>query len=188
MNYLSDKGVIKGTSYVVVGFPKCGTQSLVEYLHKNGIDCLSREAWITVGQQGIEYYKKHCSQYKPIIITRNPVERAWSDYWYSIQQNKDQGLTETNRKALLERVSKDSFYDKNLVFWEKLNPIMLRFESLLQQAGFPQENQTQYKEKLDVPTINIIKEHIQKERENYLSKRKDKGNDGTDSINKEKDT
>lgn len=173
MNYLTNKGIIKGTSYVIVGFPKCGTQSLVEYLHKYKVNILSREAWILLGQQGVEYYKKHCSEYTPIIVTRSPVERAWSDYWYTIQLNKDEGLTETKRKALLEKVSRDSFYDKNIHFWKKLKPVMLRFESLMQQVDFPQENQTEYKEKLDVPTINIIKSYLGDERQTFKGGDKD---------------
>lgn len=169
MNYLDNKGIQQGTSYVIVGFPKCGTQSLVEYLHKHNVNSLSREAWIQLGQQGVEYYKKHCSDYTPIIVTRNPVERAWSDYWYTIQLNKDIGLTETKRKELLEKVSRASFYDKNIPFWEKLKPIMLRFESLLEQKDFPQENKTEFKEKLDVPTINIIKGYLKEERETFIA-------------------
>ena len=177
MNYLTDKGIIKGTSYVIVGFPKCGTQSLVEFLHKNRIDCLSREAWIVIGQQGVEYYNNHCSAYTPIIITRNPVERAWSDYWYTIQLNKDEGLTETKRKELLEKVSRDSFYDKNIHFWKKLKPVILRFESLLQQVGFPQETQIEYKEKFDVPTINSIKEYLKDERQTFIVKDKEESHE-----------
>lgn len=175
MNYLNSKGIEKGTSYVIVGFPQCGAQSLAEYLHKNGINCLSNEAWILLGEQGIEYYQKHCSEYNPIIVTRNPVERAWSDYWYTIQLNKDQGLTETLRKALLKKVSGDSFYDRYMGLWiKKFEPVLLRFESLLQQEDFPQENQTEYKEKLDVTTINIIRGYINEERENFLSKENDR--------------
>ena len=188
MSYLVNRGLLKGNSYVIVGFPKCGTQSLMKYLHKNGIDCLSREAWIFMGQQGIEYYKKHCSNYAPIIVTRNPVERAWSDYWHTIQLNKDIGLTETTRKKLLEKVSRSSFYDKNIHLWNKLSPIMLRFESLLEQKDFPQENKTEFKEKLDVPTINIIKGYLKEERENFLSKKADEEDNGTNPSNKEKDT
>lgn len=188
MNYLDNKGIHQGTSYVIVGFPKCGTQSLIEYLHKHNVNCLSREAWIQLGQQGVDYYKKHCGDYIPIIVTRNPVERAWSDYWYSIQLNKDMGLTVSARKELLEKVSRASFYDKNIPFWDKLKPVMLRFESLLEQKDFPQENKTEFKEKLDVPTINIIKGYLKEERENFLSENKDKENDGTSPSNKEKDT
>lgn len=171
MNYLHKKGILTGTSYVVVGFPKCGTQSLVEYLHKNGFDCLSREAWIVLGQQGVEYYKKHCAEYIPIIVTRNPVDRAWSDYWYTIQLNKDEGLTETKRKELLEKVSRQSFYDKNIHFWDEFKPVNLRFESLVEQEDFPQENKTIYKEKLDVPTINIIRGYLKEERETFIASR-----------------
>ena len=84
-------------------------------------------------------------------------------------------MTETLRKALLKKVSGDSFYDRYMGLWiKKFEPVLLRFESLLQQEDFPQENQTEYKEKLDVTTINIIRGYINEERENFLSKENDR--------------
>jgi hypothetical protein len=68
--------------YIIIGSPKCGTRTLLKFLRKRGYDIVARETWcLKVERAEIFPYDTHI----PILITRNPIERAWSDmqYFYS---------------------------------------------------------------------------------------------------------
>ena len=67
----------KNIRYEIVGSPKCGTTSLGKYLRGKGYDVLESELTF------FDIEKAHNHNYwdrTPIIVTRNPIERAYSDY------------------------------------------------------------------------------------------------------------
>ena len=63
--------------YDIIGVPKCGTTSLGKYLRDKGYDIIETETNWTQINTAENYNMFHRT---PIIIVRNPIERAWSDY------------------------------------------------------------------------------------------------------------
>ena len=67
----------KTKRYSIVGSPRCGSSSLAKYLTDRGYDINEMEVGFTNIEfaENFDYYDR-----TPIIVTRNPVERAYSDY------------------------------------------------------------------------------------------------------------
>jgi len=83
-------------SYIVIGGRKCGSTSMEEYLKSFGHDVIRVEQLFTK-TNGPDIYLKQFSNRIPVVIIRNGVDRAWSDYWYSVN---DKGLHSTYEEYL----------------------------------------------------------------------------------------
>ncbi len=120
---------------VIMGFPKCGTTSLLEYLKKKydmpiarskGFvesdfkDHISRREWCYLPfEEQLDRFKKQFGDpedFKIVFITRDPVERIWSGWeaWnhyyggYSFEE-------------YLNLKTED--YNQGLAYWGEVNPI-----------------------------------------------------------------
>ena len=141
----------KKSKYLVIGTPKCGQTSLVEYLIKRfGGEFVADRAEIIWRDDGIELFVKNGYEenYRPIIIIRDPIERIWSD-WNHLGQgygfktfldylrndsNKDLGgLGEYNP-------IKRSNYEKYIKRWQKYDPIVLDMEDMIRNPNFGHRN------------------------------------------------
>lgn len=132
--------------YCIIGGRKCGTTSLQKYLKSKGVEVERREQLFTK-YDGFNIYSQEFSEYQPILILREPVDRCFSDWKYAvkthrtklkyrdycIESNYNPGLGELNPLS-------QSNYKKWLEPWK--NIIGFRFEDLIKIPEFPKENQT----------------------------------------------
>lgn len=183
MNQLKEKGILKLRlltsnlrilpSFIIAGFPRCGTTSLYNYLvsHPSIVPALKKEIrfFNQYYSYGLNWYKlffptffskyKIGSNYrddfitgdgsstyvhhplssvrikkvipnvKIIILLRNPVERAFSQYYHVLKQNIESITFEKAIEIELERIkgewdkmSKDSiYYSKNYHYFSYLS-------------------------------------------------------------------
>jgi hypothetical protein len=127
----------KSKKYSIVGVPKCGTSSLGEYMRRMGYDVTEDELY---------FADKTCypnSDRKPLIILRDPVERAWSDF------NFFHGDHET-----LEEACEWSRYEKYLKNWP--DAVIFQLEELQKLEEFPHHNHNIHKPELDNDTRKKI--------------------------------
>jgi hypothetical protein len=130
----------KNRRYEIVGVPKCGTTSLAEYMRKKGFDVEESEL------QFFDIHKAHTHDYyfrTPIIVVRNPIERAWSDYNFFERDS-------------IEKACDFSFYQYGLQMWDSL---IYSLEYLMTIPDFPKLNYNKNKSIL----TNDIKKNIIKE-------------------------
>lgn len=116
--------------YSIIGSPKCGTSSLGEYMRRLGYDVLEEELHF------MDFVKARTLDRIPIIILRDPVERAWSDFCHF----KDLNPT-------LEQACRWSRYEEGIKLWK--NPIIFHLEELVKIPEFPHHNENIFKPKLD---------------------------------------
>lgn len=130
----------KRIRYEIVGIPKCGTTSLGLYLKQRGYEVEESEL------QFFDIHKALTHDYyfrTPIIVTRNPIERAWSDYNYFQRES-------------IKKACDFSFYKYGLQMWDGL---IYSLEYLKTVKDFPIINDNQNKPEM-TPEIKmqIIKE------------------------------
>jgi len=140
----------------IIGFPKCGSSSLRHYLRlrypKMEIasfpsSSLYHPDWETLT-------KNRCSDptVLSVIITRNPIERIWSAYWWS-QKWKTTDMIHPTFEEFLHWEPPDRDwryvssglvdpidccdYEKYMKKAYKYNPIILRFEDMIKNPNFP---------------------------------------------------
>ena len=131
----------KSKQYSIVGSPKCGTSILGEYMRRNGYDVVEEE----LNFMDKEYAEK--LDRIPIIITRDPVERAWSDMSFF-------------KRDTLEKACEWSRYDEGIKLYN--NPIVFKLEELLKLKGFPHHNENITKTSLDMSTRKLIEMELSK--------------------------
>jgi len=127
----------KSKKYSIVGSPKCGTSSLGEYMRRLGYDVTEDELYFS----DKEHYPY--TDRIPIIILRDPVERAWSDFNFF-----------SNWHDTLEKACEWSKYEKHTKAWN--NPIIFHLEELQTIKDFPHHNENTTKSSLDDNTRNLI--------------------------------
>ena len=136
----------KSKKYIIVGFPKCGQNSLQIYLQKLGYDVERRDIiWRSNAAEKIQ--QSHPDRI-PIIVTRDPVEMIWSSYWYwaykdimSIPQYL-RYRTDVESTLGFENPAEHADYEKHIHKFVEYEPIVLKFEDLVKLDGFPHENKT----------------------------------------------
>lgn len=138
----------------IVGAPKCGTNSLQKYLKTLFPDKeVIRTETLFKGKHGVDDFKKNHSNKVPIIITRNDVDRIWSQYHYFDLKNR----------MTLKEYLEYNIRDKDDIFkgwgkgnpikqaqwkywidiWKELNPIIVTLEECMKLEGFPHDNKTE---------------------------------------------
>jgi len=134
--------------YVIIGGRKCGTTSLEVFLNMQGFNVVRREQLFTKND-GYELYNQEFSEYQPILILREPVDRAFSDWKYSVQEKRTElnfreyCLTENYSPSLGElNPIKQSKYKKWFMNWNIELEIM-SLEHMQKQKGFPRINTTE---------------------------------------------
>lgn len=137
--------------FVIVGFPKCGQNSLIEYLRKkHGLPVVGRDGRPLVTKNEFIWHndafekmkKLDYDGYKCVIIKRDPVERIWSSYYYFgyyAKMSFEQYLNLEGYSSLLgeENPIKQSDYNywiKKLSFFD---PMIFDLEEISKDPDFP---------------------------------------------------
>ncbi len=135
--------------YVVVGFPKCGQISLVNYLISKGFDVTRfDQIWRL---DALEKTEGQHPDRQPIIVTRDKVEMIWSSYWYwpyNTYMSFPQYLKHevpTQSSLGTENPIDHADYERHIDKFAELNPIIFKFEDLVKIPEFPHDNKTIYK-------------------------------------------
>jgi hypothetical protein len=154
----------KDKQYIIVGVSKCGTTSTAKFLSSQGYHIEKRDGWFWQHAYVNDFGKSRETKDKiPIVILRDPVERAWSHYHYMFQNKPVEDTDEKIKNKRLEEVSRLSYYDKWLKQWIDKGAIVMTYEGLLEMEGFPHENKTKVKPILDDKTRLIIEKYIEEE-------------------------
>lgn len=154
----------KSKVYTIVGVSKCGTTSTQKYLQSLGFSVNKSDGWFDK-PKFIENWGKNWSTENrvPLVILRDPVERAWSHYHYMFQ-NKPVAETDDDIKAeRLELVSRLSCYTQWLGEWIDKGAVVLWYEDLVELPNFPHENKTRMKPELDDTSRALIDNFIMDE-------------------------
>ena len=150
--------------YTIVGGSKCGTTSTAKYLQSLGYSIEKADGWFDKPKFIESWANKNNQQHiVPLIILRDPIERAWSHFHYMFQ-NKPYDETDDKIKAeRLEKVSRLSCYTRWLGEWLDLGAVVLWYEDLIELPNFPHENKTKVKPELDEDTSAMINNFIMDE-------------------------
>lgn len=150
--------------YVVVGFPKCGQESLVKYLQNQGHEAKRFDViWL---DNAVDLYKKAFSDWTPAIITRDPAERIWSGYHYW-SYHKFMVFSEylkinTYRPVIgHENPIIQSDYSRWIKPFLPFKPEFFIFEEMVKKPDFPHQNKTANKPGLSKPWRNKINEILE---------------------------
>ena len=133
--------------YVIIGGRKCGTTSLEIFLKMQGFDVERREQLFTK-TDGYDLYSHEFPDREPILILRNPVDRAYSDWKYAVQEKR----TELNYRDYCELDNyhpslgelnplKQSNYKQWFKNWNIVMDIF-QLEDMQKVKGFPKINST----------------------------------------------
>jgi hypothetical protein len=160
----------KSKKYVVVGFPKCGQVSLVNYLIGKGFDVTRQDCiWRSNARQLIEEQQPDRI---PIIVTRDPVDMIWSSYWYwpyNTYMSFPKYLKhEVPMESSLgtENPIDHADYERHIEKFADMNPIILKFEDLVKFPDYPHDNKTVYKPQITQAQRDKITEALD-HKENY---------------------
>jgi len=154
----------KSKKYVVVGFPKCGQISLVNYLIKKGYDVTRMDCiWRSNAKELIE--GQHGGR-QPIIVTRDPIAMIWSSYWYwpyntymsFPQYLKHEVPTETSLGT--ENPIDHADYERHIAKFADMNPLMFKFEDLITLPDYPHDNKTIYKPQITLKQTKWIEDAL----------------------------
>ena len=66
----------------VIGFSKCGTTALTNYLFSKGLKVSQSEFLIYKKDEGIKIFNDITPDFTPVVIIRNPADKLWSEYHY----------------------------------------------------------------------------------------------------------
>lgn len=66
----------------VIGFSKCGTTALTNYLFSKGLKVSHSEFLIYKKEEGIKIFNEITPDFTPVVIIRNPADKLWSEYHY----------------------------------------------------------------------------------------------------------
>jgi len=153
----------------IIGFPKCGSTSLRTYLQKRypRVEVTSFPGSSLYHPDWKITCSGKCSQPDTlsIIITRDPIERLWSAYWWSQKWNVHEEEQPTLQEFLHWKpvpVENTKFpsgswrylssglvdpidccdYEKYMKKAYRYNPIIIRFEDMIKNPNFPNEAKT----------------------------------------------
>ena len=134
--------------YVIIGGRKCGTTSLEVFLNMQGYDVVRREQLFTK-TDGYDQYSHEFSDRQPILILRNPIERAYSDWKYALQEKrttlsyKEYCETPNYHPSLGElNPLEQSNYKKWFKNWD-MEIDLMSLEDMKKVKGFPELNTTE---------------------------------------------
>jgi len=139
---------VVGLKYVIIGGRKCGTTSLEVFLNMQGFNVVRREQLFTK-TDGFKLYCQEFSDYRPILILRDPTERAYSDWKYAVQEKRtklnyrDYCLDKNNYNPGLGELNPiiQSQYTKWFKNWN-LKIEVMTLEDMKKVQGFPKLNNT----------------------------------------------
>lgn len=134
----------KTKKYMIIGVRKSGTQSMYQKMITDGFDVEIFEGRFTIP----EFASTHDYSRIPIVVIRDYVERAWSDYQYF--KDYDPPINPNGLDDALE----PSRYKKYLKLWK--TPLIFTLGYLKTLDGFPRINTNINKSDLDKTKIDYI--------------------------------
>lgn len=159
--------------YVIIGFIKCGQVSLKKMLEAQGHEVERYE--VATHHLGPRMIKKTYPEYEPVIITRDPIKRIWSQYQY-LKETKfhDKSFEDyldiwnTHHFWFHENPIFQSHYEEHLPRWP--NAIIYKFEDLIKDPNFPHENPTKTKTAFPDEYRKLAEEKLEEYRNVYRGK------------------
>lgn len=162
----------------IIGFPKCATTSLANYLENIFPDTeIKKMETMVYDTYGVEQFKDSYSDFKPVIITRDPADRLWSGYYF-YEFNKKMPFEDFVKRrsgdmfhAGLGEPIKQSIYTDYTKTWRDLEPIHVTLEDLAKIDDFPHMLETTNKDMFPMPafyrslvekSIEIFKDKIER--------------------------
>ena len=146
------------TKFVILGFPKCGQISLMNYLTaRYPLWNIRRDEliWRRSGVKDFEgsYWNDVKGHFRPVIILRDPVKACWSLYWYMFHGDSDNErkymkyedfLTTPKLEGAMGEKNPLSCYNFNkwLKRFYKYDPIIVDMEEMIKNTNFPHDNTT----------------------------------------------
>jgi len=137
---------------LIIGAHKCGTTSLQKYYEDRGCDVV-RNTQLFTRWDGPEIYKRKYPDFIPVVILRDPVERAWSDYHHRLRRDmvpvdftyemycRHSSIYYNNYLKQGElNIIQISKYKQWLDIWHDINPLVLRLEEMKHNEGFGTAN------------------------------------------------
>ena len=156
---------------VIIGFPKCGTTSLHQYLIKKyGDNNVKRDECILYSNAVQQFKQRWGNMATTVIAFRSLPERCWS--WYN-HISPDM----TYYKYLHTHARKENKFGelnpirqcnikKWVTPWLELKPLFFSFEAMVKDPAFPHLNKNNLKTKITTTqrdlTIKLIREEILK--------------------------
>ena len=143
---------MNGQKMLIIGAHKCGTTSLQRYYEARGCDVV-RNTQLFTRWDGPEVYKRKYSDRIPVVILRDPIERAWSDYHHRLR--RDLIHSDVDYKTYCNRSSQPfqnymiqgelniieiSKYKQWLKNWHEVDPLVLQLEEMIGEVDFPLDN------------------------------------------------
>ena len=141
------EGITK--NLIIVGTPKCATNSLEQYLRDRFDQEVRRIEVIWRGQEGVDdtVYRFPPDKWQYIITIRNNVDRIWSNYHYfqmtkmSLEDYLKYDHSEFSTVGIGNPI-KQGQYEHWISFWREYDPIILSVEQMSELPGFPHLNKT----------------------------------------------
>ena len=154
---------------VIIGFPKCGTISLHQYLiDKYGDNNVKRDECV-FQPNAVQYFKQRWGNMAtPIIAFRDLPERCWSWYHHIAPDM-------TYYKFLHSHARKENKFGelnpirqcnikKWVTPWLELKPLFFSFEAMVKDPAFPHLNESKEKLKMTTThrdlTIRLLREDL----------------------------
>lgn len=139
--------------YAIIGFPKCGTVSLEEYLKRDKknevIRVVPEIAWLPNAHRT---YKAYYSEYTPVLITRDPFDRLWSAYrfytffhgvtWEEFLNGNDPRYHFIGCSKIKGKWD----YTPHINRFAEWNPLVFSLEEMQKRPDFPHNNKTDREE------------------------------------------
>ncbi len=158
---------------IIIGFPKSGQVSLIEYLRKKYPRETIKKDEIIWNEKGLEIFEEkygHNPNNRPVILKRDPIERIWSSYWYFEMGNEKPFREQYTYEEFLycNRIDghlgdmnpiRGSNYDRWIKKWEPLYPIVYDLDELKKDKDFPHLHKTEDRRNITIP--EMTKEQIQ---------------------------
>jgi len=145
---LDDKLPLRNGGYVIVGFARCGQNSLEHWLQKRQRNCVKYEC-MEWEKLGLDECKKRHKGKIPIIITRDKADRAWSMYYYAsmyVKMSWLQFLKVPNWEYThVMNPVEFGHYENFINRWRWEDPVILRFEEIIKDHSLPKINETKGK-------------------------------------------
>lgn len=156
--------------FVIIGFPKCGTSSLIYYLENMFPKYeIKKIETMIYDPHGVAEFMDSYSDFTPVIITRDPADRLWSGYYY-YQLNKTMQFEDFVKRrtdgmfhAGLGEPIKQSVYEDYTKSWHDLEPIRLTLEDMSKIDDFPHLLITDNTDKFPMPAFyrSLVEKSIQ---------------------------
>lgn len=158
-----DECIVNEGDYIIIGFPKCGTSSLYQYLTNKHPDKKIHRRELIWRDDGVEEFERRYNGCTPVIITRDPVYRILSAYNY-YEWLKGTDLIEwINNKKPINQIGTNSpieasKYENFIKRFTHLNPIIYKLEDMIDDSDFKKTNNNEYQVSNDI--IRMIRERL----------------------------